>query len=282
MSSTSALRGNVVTASSGTDVLVGTNADGSSVTWLQSNWPFVSWAIFLFGAGWLVASRNDIRAEDPWKKQRWYGWLACVAYCLHQSEEHAYDLRGWRYSFVPTLNLGPLGAMYGELCKEYHLSEDSLGVVSCPLDPKIVLYVNTILIWFGFGGCMVVAQYFGEGRFWFSTYLNWGMAVVNGLGGHIAPALLTSSYNPGVVQSLVMVPFGIWIILGSGRPILCLLNGIVSHAMLAIGVNIVFRLQTDEAVTMFALMMFVALPVPLGLSSLVYSWEQANKASKTK
>merc|ERR1712157_614646 len=108
------------------------------------------------------------------------------------------------------------------------------------------------------------------------------MAGVNGLGGHIAPALLTSPYNPGVVQSLVMVPFGIWIILGSGRPILCLLNGIVSHAMLAIGVNIVFRLQTDEAVTMFALMLFVALPVPLGLSSLVYSWEQANKASKTK
>ena len=92
------------TASSGLEALESFNADGSTVTWFQAQWPYFSWAIFLFGAGCLSARwkyRNDL----------WYGWLSVVMYCLHQSEEHAYDLRGWRYSFVPALNVGPIAAI---------------------------------------------------------------------------------------------------------------------------------------------------------------------------
>lgn len=252
-------------ASSGPEVLLGTNADGTPILWMEKQWPFCSWAIFLFGAGNLFARRQK-------RDEHWYGWLVLVAYCLHQTEEHAYDLRGWRYSFVPSLNHGPISDMYQEACKEFNANADiAMGngvVVSCPLDPKITLWVNTILIWIGFGGCMVVAEIWPK-YYLLSGSLNWGTAVVNGIGGHILPAILTKSYNPGVVQSIFMVPLGIRRILASGRPGLCLVNGVISHLALVVGINIVFRFQTNETMTMSILMLIAALAVPLGISNVV-------------
>ena len=70
----------------------------------------------------------------------------------------------------------------------------------------------------GFGGCMVVAHLRPE-RFLLAGSLSWGTAVVNGLGGHVLPALASFTYNPGLIQSLLMVPLGIFIIRGSGRPL---------------------------------------------------------------
>jgi hypothetical protein len=283
------LRATAPNVSSGPDVLLGTNADGTPVSWMEANWPFCSWAIFLFGSGVLVARWNT-RHEDG---GRWYGWLALVAYCLHQSEEHAYDIRGWRYSFVPALNAGPIADLYEEACREFYNSNSSSsiggsgidGIVSCPLDPKITLWVNTILIWGGFGGCMVAAELFPS-RFSFSGSLNWGTAVVNGIGGHLLPAIASGTYNPGVVQSAVMVPFGIYWIVASGRPGLCLFNGIVSHLALALGVNVVFRFRTDEVLTMGVLMVLAALVVPLGLSDWVSrssdDSKRSNNNNKTK
>mmetsp|Transcript_8844 Transcript_8844/g.21612 ORF Transcript_8844/g.21612 Transcript_8844/m.21612 type:complete len:273 (-) Transcript_8844:316-1134(-) len=270
------LRSTTIDASSGPEVLLGTNADGTLVSWMESNWPFVSWAIFLFGAGILVARRHN-------RDDHWYGWLALVAYCLHQSEEHAYDLRGWRFSFVPALNDGPISEMYADLCREFNegAQASANGVVSCPLDPKITLWVNTILIWGGFGGCMVVAEIWPS-RFVFSGSLNWGTAVVNGIGGHILPAILTSSYNPGVVQSLCMVPLGITLILASGRPFLCLFNGILSHLALAMGINIIFRFRTDETMTMSVIMWIVALVVPLFISNQVSRIDKRRSSAKSQ
>eukprot|EP00536_Pseudo-nitzschia_multiseries_P018210 jgi/Psemu1/54580/gm1.54580_g len=231
------------TASSGPAVLAGANTDGTPVSWFEANWPFFTWAIFLFGSGMLAATYK--RRDDYW-----YGWLAMVSYCLHQSEEHAYDLRGWRYAFVPSLNTGPISSMFAETCTG---AEDPLG---CPLDPKLTLYVNVVLIWIGFGSCMVAAT-LDPNRFLFGGSLNWGTAVVNGAMGHVLPAVLTRSYNPGVVQSLVMVPLGIHRIVASGRPFLCLAHGILNHAALIAGIKAVYSLGLDEAVVMTAAMLAV-------------------------
>mmetsp|Transcript_23242 Transcript_23242/g.33197 ORF Transcript_23242/g.33197 Transcript_23242/m.33197 type:complete len:278 (-) Transcript_23242:72-905(-) len=264
-------------ASSGQDVLLGTNADGTLVSWMERNWPFWSWAIFLFGSGILFAKRHK-------RDEHWYGWLVLVAYCLHQSEEHAYDVRGWRYSFVPSFNEGPLSELFRETCQEFlalsNVSLDDGGVISCPLDPKITLWVNTILIWGGFGGCMVFAT-FWPSRFLLSGSLNWGTAVVNGFFGHILPAILTKSYNPGVVQSVCMVPLGIKLIVASGRPGLCLLNGLISHVALILGVNIVFRLRTNEIITMSVMMLLAGIIVPLGIANRI-STHSSSKGSSAK
>eukprot|EP00533_Pseudo-nitzschia_delicatissima_P013510 CAMPEP_0197266488 /NCGR_PEP_ID=MMETSP1432-20130617/3032_1 /TAXON_ID=44447 /ORGANISM="Pseudo-nitzschia delicatissima, Strain UNC1205" /LENGTH=281 /DNA_ID=CAMNT_0042731361 /DNA_START=39 /DNA_END=884 /DNA_ORIENTATION=+ len=271
-------------ASSGPDVLLGTNADGTPISWMEKQWPFVSWAIFLFGAGNLFARRHK-------RDEHWYGWLALVAYCLHQSEEHAYDLRGWRYSFVPSLNDGPISGMFEEACREFNANADAAaaavatattgnGVVSCPLDPKIVLWVNTIIVWIGFGGCMIFAEIWP--KYLLSGSLNWGTAVVNGIGGHILPAILTKSYNPGVVQSIFMVPLGIQRILASGRPGLCLVNGVISHLALVVGIKIIFRFRTNETITMSILLLIAALAVPLGISNAVSKRSKSQSVNNVK
>ena len=156
-------------AASGPALLAGTNNDGSTVTWLEANWMFIAWAVGLFGLGVLVGRIRD-------RGLYWYGWLALVMYCLHQAEEHAYDFRGWRYAFVPHLNEGIGKALFSSLCAP--------GLPACPVDPKVALYINTIMIWVGFAGCMGAAHLYPE-RFLLAGSLSWGTAIVNGLAGHV-------------------------------------------------------------------------------------------------
>eukprot|EP00956_Cyclotella_meneghiniana_P024143 scaffold48140_cov68-Cyclotella_meneghiniana.AAC.7 len=249
----------------GLDILNRRNADDTEVTWMEQNWMFFSWAFFLFGAGCLITLRfHNKFYSSPRNRQIWLGWLSVVMYCLHQSEEHAYDLRGWRYSFVPYFNLGPIHDIFSDIC-----AEDN---PSCPLDPKITLYVNIYAIWVGFGGCMVAATL--SDRFLLAAAINWGVAVVNGLGGHILPALLTQSYNPGVIQSIVMVPLGIYIVRESGNALTCIGTGVLFHALLISCVNVIFRLHTPETVTTIIFMVVPGLILPLFIANAVYKQNQ--------
>jgi len=79
-----------------------------------------------------------------------------------------------------------------------------------------------------------------------------------------------------------MVPIGINLFLVSGRPFLCIFNGIVSHLALAVGINIVFHFQTDEAMTTSILMWIVALVVPLSISDHVSQIDKHNSAAKNQ
>ena len=147
-------------------------------------------------------------------------------------------------------------------------------VPGCPLDPKITLYVNIVTIFMGFGGCLVAATL--NARFVYSIYLNWGAALVNGLMGHIVPMLLTQSYNPGVVQSLVMVPVAVWLLVTKATlypplPVLCLLNGLALHVFLILGVQSILNFQTNEALTMTVVMLLGSFVLPLVLSNYVYN-----------
>ena len=52
-----------------------------------------------------------------------------------------------------------------------------------------------------------------ENGFYLDT-LAWGMAIVNGIGGHLLPLLTNSGdiqYVPGARQSAFMVPLGLWV-----------------------------------------------------------------------
>ena len=93
-------------AASGPLVLAAGNLDGTATSWLEANWMFFSWAFALFGSGALAAR---FHSHGP----HWFGWLAVAMYCLHQSEEHAYDVRGWRYAFVPAMNQGFGSTLFG-------------------------------------------------------------------------------------------------------------------------------------------------------------------------
>lgn len=135
---------------------------------------------------------------------------------------------------------------------------------SCPLDPKGVLYVNATVVWVDFSLCTIAASF--NPKFLLAISLNWGMCFVNALAGHVMPALLTKSYNPGAVQSAIMAPMALLIIQRSGRPLLCIAYGIIGHWLLVMGVKITFKFQTDEALTMSAFMLFANLVLPLAIS----------------
>ena len=238
-------------AESGPLLLEAGNLDGTATSWLEAHWMFISWALALFGLGFLAA-----RKRDP----LWHGWLAFVMYCFHQAEEHAYDFRGWRYAFVPALNEGIGKTLFASLC-------EADMTVGCPCDPKLTLYINTTAIWIGFGGCMVLATIYPD-RFLFASSLNWGTAVINGFAGHLLQVVLTGGrYNPGSVQSALMVPLGLYIIWKTQRPWLCLAYGLFFHVIaFGVGLNVIARTKAPEEM-MILFCALVALVVPLALSS---------------
>ena len=241
-------------ASSGPEILASTNLDGTDVSWFDAHWMFFSWAFALFGLGALAALY-------PLRDPLWAGWLAVVMYCFHQSEEHAYDFRGWRYSFVPALNQGFGQVLFGSACPP--------NVAGCPLDPQMTTWINVTAIWVGFGGCMALATRYPD-RFLFAGMLNWGTSVVNGIGGHLLQVVLTQSYNPGSVQSTLMVPLGIYIIWQTQRPGLCLAYGVLFHVIaFGIGMNAVLRLGLPEVPTTVFLTLLVALVLPLAISNAI-------------
>lgn len=148
------------------------------------------------------------------------GWLSATFYFIHQTEEHGYDFRGWRYAFVPGFNhkIGPI--LFPE-CGKF---------VTCPLDPPVATVINVVAIWIGFSVTMVLAHYLGP-EYAYAGYFNWGMAVVNAFTGHLLPWVF-SGYNAGAVQSIFMFVFGMWAISKGGFKFTaaCLANGLLFHA----------------------------------------------------
>ena len=76
-----------------------------------------------------LESRARKAVRNAFQSPLFIGWLALPAYLCHQMEEHAYDLRGWRYAFVPNFNHS-VGALLFK-CEHGHLR--------CPLEPRITM-----------------------------------------------------------------------------------------------------------------------------------------------
>ena len=76
--------------------------------------------------------------------------------------------------------------------------------------------------------------------------------------------------NPGCVQSALMVPLGLYIIVGSQRPVLCLGVGVLVHVIgFGVGINLVLRAGLPEVPTVIAMSAAVGLGLPLAVSNLV-------------
>ena len=243
-------------------------------SWFDANWPFLS-AVFVpiglvalsigcKGMSWGQALRNAIVV----------GWLAPIFYCWHQTEEHAYDMRGWRYAFVPSFN-HKTGALLFPECEK-------VGYESCPLDPRITTYVNVVVVWIGFPLTMLVAQFYPE--YEYAGLFNWGMSVVNAVGGHLLPWLL-AGYNPGAAQSIFMAAFGLYAITREGftLAVLCLLNGVILHVVcFGVGMNLILKAQVPEEVEML-LCLICSSAVPLFMARLATksgSWYSRAKLPK--
>eukprot|EP00438_Fugacium_kawagutii_P032983 Skav223893 [mRNA] locus=scaffold1226:773252:797771:- [translate_table: standard] len=210
---------------------------------LDANWPFIG--SFFFPIALVVPflpffiTRPSVNLAFRDALHKVLGWLTVPFYLCHQTEEHAYDLRGWRYAFVPNFNHG-VGALLFDC-------EGPEGHLRCPLNPRIT-EVNVACVWAGFVVTMLVAHYL-RGSYAYAGICNWGMCVVNALGGHLIPWIVMGhSPQKGAFQSLFQFSFGVWALLTCPGTVrfagISLLNGLVFHAVVfGVGTNLVLKLK---------------------------------------
>jgi len=164
-------------------------------SWLDTNWMFLSLFcgvlgfIYLFSRAWPGSLQEKVR--NP----LWLAYLAAPVYSVHQFEEHGFDIYGRRYMFGPVFNAGT-GTKQG-----------------IEVTYRVVTWVNVVGIWLIFP---VWARMATKKNGFYPATLAWGVAIPNGLIGHILPFFLDSDdlcYVPGAVQSLFMVPLGLYVLL---------------------------------------------------------------------
>ncbi|MEM1142868.1 MAG: HXXEE domain-containing protein [Pseudomonadota bacterium] len=140
-------------------------------------------APLLLTAALVFAGENKTQSASD---VRWLALLLLLAYIAHQYEEHWVDLLGNRYAFYVSVNellLARLGA---------------LASSAYPLTPAAVFAINTTLVWM----LGLLAMTYGR-VLRFPTYAFAALVLVNAI-SHIAVALATLSYNPGVMTSVIL------------------------------------------------------------------------------
>jgi len=166
-----------------------------NVTWLDANWMFLSLFCGILFFCWLFSSHWPGTLREKLHDPVWCAYLSAAVYSIHQFEEHGYDIFGRRYMFGPIFNAG---------------TGMRLGVM---LHHRAITLVNILLIWVVFPFWAKIAT---KQNGFYTASLPWGLAVVNGAGGHLLPFFFEEGelrYVPGAVQSLFMVPLGLWILL---------------------------------------------------------------------
>jgi hypothetical protein len=175
-----------------------------NVSWLDANWMFLSigGGVILFL--WLLfAPRWSGSLGEKLHDPKWLGFLAIFVYAVHQFEEHAFDIFGRRYMFVPVFNASLI-------------TDPSMGV---QLVPRATFLLNILFIWGVFSVWALLSK--RENSFYLTT-MSWGFAVFNGFLGHFVPIVAQPGelkYVPGAVQSVFMVAFGLYVLLVVFRPL---------------------------------------------------------------
>ncbi|MEM1337190.1 MAG: HXXEE domain-containing protein [Bacteroidota bacterium] len=157
---------------------------------LVNHWMKIGvYAIPFLGIGIFAFKRNQEKErlnEEP----RFLAMLMLLIYIVHQFEEHWIDLYGNTYAFYAFNN---------------NFILDKLGEpdsIILPLTKESVFVINTSLVWLT--GLLAIAK---SPRHLFPFFAMAGIIVINGLVHSIA-AVVTFSYNPGLLSALVIfLPF---------------------------------------------------------------------------
>ena len=139
----------------------------------------------LFGTHRLCSDRGVSR----WRDLTWLSWAAVASYLLHNVEEYAIDLYGQFHAFPAAMcaNLG-----YGPY-------------PDCPVPPLFFTAVNVPMFWFaGPIAALLSRRHPLVGLTLYSVISTNGVV-------HIAGALATGRYNPGLLTAvLIFVPLSVW------------------------------------------------------------------------
>ena len=170
-----------------------------NVSWLDANWMFLSFGFGIILLMWLLFSpRWSGTIKEKLKDPKWLGYFIVFLYSLHQFEEHAFDIFGRRYMFVSVFN-------------DSILLDSGLGI---QLLPRATMLLNLLFIW---GALLLWAKMSKQENSYYLVTMSWGFAIFNGILGHIIPIFTQTGelkYVPGALQSLFMVGFGLYVLLG--------------------------------------------------------------------
>ena len=127
--------------------------------------------------------------EESFRAPKFFGLLLFGAYLIHQFEEHWIDLFGNEYAFQGSINSLVQSVLSS--------SPDQNG----PLTAEAIFVINTSLVWL----VATIAIWQAPQRV-FPTFALASIVIINAL-VHILGGVLTLSYNPGLLTSiLVFVP----------------------------------------------------------------------------
>jgi hypothetical protein len=175
-----------------------------NVPWFDANWMFLSLGFGIILFLWLLFSpRWSGSLKEKLHDPKWLGFFLVFLYSVHQFEEHGFDIFGRRYMFVAVFN-------------KSIILDPSLGI---QLLPRAITLLNVLFIWGALLLWAIMAK--GENSYYLVTMV-WGFAVVNGIVGHFVPIIAQTGelkYMPGAVQSMFMVPFGLYVLLGVFKPL---------------------------------------------------------------
>ena len=144
-----------------------------------------------FMAPFLVFAAASFSTSGAFINARSISLALLVAYILHQFEEHWVDVYGRSYAFKPFLN-EYLSGLLGHAQVQELMSDASVFVI------------NTSLVWL----VGALAAWRGGGHI-FAALCMAAIVVVNAI-SHIGAGLISGSYNPGLLTSvLVFLPVGI-------------------------------------------------------------------------
>ena len=183
--------------------------------WVASNWMFLHLMAFLVCMPFFVLQRK-------WDSAEWASSVLALLYCLHQFEEHAWDVTGSRYPFARHLAgiVGPCTLDVNIAVAPWKtnsilgpfFAQDSVAVTGdCGFDEHVILWIN---VYFVVGALFIMPVFVlpFECRD-FALLQNACLVAVNGLCFHMAPAAASGKYNPGLLQSIFMnTPFAIFVI----------------------------------------------------------------------
>jgi hypothetical protein len=146
-------------------------------------WPWIG----LGAAGLLLillmtnALRSD-RSVTRWRDMTWLTWAVTCAYLVHQFEEHGIDAQGTPYAFR------------GTMCAQLGLGDPK----TCTVPYSFITVVNVCLVWVaGPLSALLAAR-------WPVIGLSLFAVPFANLVPHVVPAVMTGTYNPGLVTALVL------------------------------------------------------------------------------
>lgn len=188
-------------------------------------WPWIGLglAAILLLALTIGEMRGD-RAVPRTRDMVWLAWAATAAYLLHQFEEHGIDARGAPYAFRDAL------------CARFGFA----GAAACPIPESFITAVNIPVVWLA--GPIAALL----GRRWPAIALSYFSVPAINAFVHIAPALATGNYNPGLLSAvLLFLPLSLWAFwIALRRPDLgwrmvaaTIAGGIVIHAVLILALR---------------------------------------------